>query len=240
MSRGGRVAATPYLAASAIAPIATSAGSKLTLEFAQRHTSGDRGAGRFLSSCRRREAGDRVGDDAIVIAALPPAFAAARKETRVGGHGLLLYAWSGSEPGAARLLLLCLLLRSSWLTVEAGRQIGAAGVLHRRGGRAAVAAVAGVAGRVPEEQRRIARSGQSRLLSVAPKQQRGGSAKAAASAMPGMVWAWLGRRVGRSGCLCSGVRRPRRSSRRVPMRPSRRRAGRPSSRARTRRAATAR
>ena len=28
--------------------------------------------------------------------------------------------------------------------VEVGRQIGAAGVLHRRGGRAAVAAVAGV------------------------------------------------------------------------------------------------
>ena len=34
----------------------------------------------------------------------------------------------------ARLLLLCLLLRSSWLTVEGGRQIGAAGVLYRRGG----------------------------------------------------------------------------------------------------------
>jgi hypothetical protein len=28
-----------------------------------------------------------------------------------------------------RLLLLCLLLRSSWLTVERGREIGAAGVL---------------------------------------------------------------------------------------------------------------
>jgi hypothetical protein len=35
---------------------------------------------------------DRIGDDAIVSAALPPASAAARKETRVGGHGLLLYA----------------------------------------------------------------------------------------------------------------------------------------------------
>jgi hypothetical protein len=32
----------------------------------------------------------------------------------------------------ARPLLLCLLLRSSRLTVEGGRQIGAAGVLHRR------------------------------------------------------------------------------------------------------------
>jgi hypothetical protein len=40
-----------------------------------------------------------------------------------------VYAWSGSEPGAARLLLLCLLLRSSWLTVEGDRQVGAAGVL---------------------------------------------------------------------------------------------------------------
>jgi nitrogen-specific signal transduction histidine kinase len=37
-----------------------------------------------------------------------------------------------------RLLLLCLLLRGSWLTVE-GRRHGAAGVLHRRGRRAALA-----------------------------------------------------------------------------------------------------
>jgi hypothetical protein len=35
----------------------------------------------------------------------------------------------------ARLLLLCLLLRSSWLTMEDDRQIGAAGLLHRRGER---------------------------------------------------------------------------------------------------------
>ena len=35
----------------------------------------------------------------------------------------------------ARLLLLCLLFRSSWLTVEDGRQVGAARLLHRRGGR---------------------------------------------------------------------------------------------------------
>jgi hypothetical protein len=45
----------------------------------------------------------------------------------------------------ARLLFLCLLLRSSWLTVEGGRQIGAARVLHRRGGRAAVAVSVGMA-----------------------------------------------------------------------------------------------
>ena len=32
------------------------------------------------------------GDDAMVSAALPPASAAVRKETRFGGHGLLLYA----------------------------------------------------------------------------------------------------------------------------------------------------
>jgi hypothetical protein len=37
-----------------------------------------------------------------------------------------------------RLLLLCLLLRSSWLTVERGRH-GAGGVVHRRGGGAALA-----------------------------------------------------------------------------------------------------
>jgi hypothetical protein len=51
-----------------------------------------------------------------------------------------------------RLLLLCLLLRSSWLTVEGAREIGAAGVLHRRGGRAAVAVPTGVAGGVPQQQ----------------------------------------------------------------------------------------
>jgi hypothetical protein len=66
--------------------------------------------------------------------------------------------WRGSStPDAAvrvvapRLLLLCLLLRSSWLTVESGRQIGGAGVLHRRGGRAAVAVSVGVAGGVPKQ-----------------------------------------------------------------------------------------
>ncbi len=47
-----------------------------------------------------------------------------------GGRPLLLPdARSGSGPGAARLLLLCLLLRSSWLTVVDGdRQVGAARV----------------------------------------------------------------------------------------------------------------
>ena len=54
----------------------------------------------------------------------------------------------------ARLLLLCLLLRSSWLTVEGGRHSGAATVLHRRGGRAAVAVSAGMAGGVPKPAQR--------------------------------------------------------------------------------------
>ena len=46
--------------------------------------------------------------------------------------------------------------------VEGDRHVGAVGVLHRRGGRAAVAARVGVAGGVPEEQRRMARSGSNR------------------------------------------------------------------------------
>jgi hypothetical protein len=50
----------------------------------------------------------------------------------------------------ARLLLLCLLLRSSWLTVKGDRHVGAAGVLHRQGGRAAVAVSVGVAVGVPD------------------------------------------------------------------------------------------
>jgi hypothetical protein len=45
-----------------------------------------------------------------------------------------------------------LLFRSSWLTVEGGRQVGAAKVLHRRGGRAGVAVSVGVAGGVPNQQ----------------------------------------------------------------------------------------
>jgi hypothetical protein len=56
-----------------------------------------------------------------------------------------------ARPVPARLLLLCLLLRSSWLTVEGGRQIGAARVLHRRGGRAVVAVSVDVAVGVPKE-----------------------------------------------------------------------------------------
>jgi hypothetical protein len=53
----------------------------------------------------------------------------------------------------ARLLLLCVLFRASWLTVEGDRHVGAAGAVHRRGGRAAVAVRVGVAGGVPNQQR---------------------------------------------------------------------------------------
>lgn len=52
----------------------------------------------------------------------------------------------------SRLLLLCLLLRTSWLTREGGRQISAAGLPHRRGGRAALAVSVSVAVGVPERQ----------------------------------------------------------------------------------------
>jgi hypothetical protein len=51
----------------------------------------------------------------------------------------------------ARLLLLRLLFRSSWLTV--GGQVGSARVLHRRGERAAVGVPVGVAAGVPLHQR---------------------------------------------------------------------------------------
>ena len=70
-----------------------------------------------------------------------------------------------------RLLLLCLLLRSSWPTVEGERHVGAAGVLHRQGGRAAVAVSVGVAGGVPLEQSRRLRLSTSRLPQVSPKRK---------------------------------------------------------------------
>ena len=76
-----------------------------------------------------------------------------RSGTVAGGHALAAgIAQNGRReagcwfcPNAAlravpaRLLLLCLLFRSSWLTVEAAVVRCAATVLHRRGGRAAVA-----------------------------------------------------------------------------------------------------
>jgi hypothetical protein len=84
--------------------------------------------------------------------------------TLPGRRQLVLLKTGSEEPGCwfcpkaavrampARLLLLCLLLRSSWPTVEGDRHVGAATVLHRRGGRAAVAVSVDVAGGVPNEQ----------------------------------------------------------------------------------------
>jgi hypothetical protein len=86
-----------------------------------------------------------------------------RSGTVAGGHTLAAGIAQNGQRGAgcwfcpkaavravpARLLLLCLLFRSSWLTVEGDRHVSAAGVLHRRGGRAAVAVSVGVTGGVP-------------------------------------------------------------------------------------------
>ena len=56
----------------------------------------------------------------------------------------------GSCPGdTGETAALVLAIQSSWLTVKGGRRSGAAGVLHRRGGRAVAAGLAGVARRVP-------------------------------------------------------------------------------------------
>ena len=93
------------------------------------------------------------------IASATTRASASRREFRRGGRsrGSVVTHCSSTpdaaaRPVPARLLLLCLLLRSSWLTVEGGRQIGAAGVLHSRGGRAALAVSVGVAGGVPQRQ----------------------------------------------------------------------------------------
>jgi hypothetical protein len=83
---------------------------------------------------------------------LPPSSAACGGRQASAAVDYCLTPDAAARAVPARLLPLCLLLRSSWLTVEGGRQIGAAGVLHRRGGRAAVAAVAGVAVGVPWQQ----------------------------------------------------------------------------------------
>ena len=57
---------------------------------------------------------------------------------------------SAVPPVPARLLLLCLLFRSSRRRVDGDRHVGAAGVLQRRGGRAALAVRVGVAPSVPK------------------------------------------------------------------------------------------
>ena len=97
-----------------------------------------------------------------------------------------------------RLLLLCLLLRSSWLTVEGDRHGGAAGVLHRRGGRAVVAVSVGMPGCVPYEQSRRLRLPASRLPQVARSSSlsdgSGPVAAAGASWMGKCPWARRGAR----------------------------------------------
>ena len=82
---------------------------------------------------------------------------ARQEKTSYVARAAALRLMQQSGRGRPSLLLLCLLLRSSWLTVEGGRQIGAAGLLHRRGGRAALAVSVSVAVGVPQRERVAAR-----------------------------------------------------------------------------------
>ena len=66
-----------------------------------------------------------------------------------------------------RLLLSCLQRRTSWLTVESDRRVDAAGVLHRRGGRAAVAVSVNVADGARKQRRWRVQRTRSRRLPVA-------------------------------------------------------------------------
>jgi hypothetical protein len=108
-------------------------------------------------------------------------------------------------PGAAvravppRLLLLCLLLRSSWLTVEGGRQTRAAGVLHRRGGRAAFGRV-GQRGLVASPLATlVARVPSSRVDAVVSRRPRDGSSSVV---RPIMLRVRLGRRAYSAPGIC--------------------------------------
>jgi hypothetical protein len=71
---------------------------------------------------------------------------------------------SGDADEAAALVLA---VQHFMANGEGWRQVGAARVLHRRGGRAAVAVRVGVAGGVPEQQCRVPGSRQPALLEVA-------------------------------------------------------------------------
>jgi hypothetical protein len=122
-------------------------------------------ARRPLSQCFRaaeRRSNDSAGRRNEQLVAARPLSERSIVFERCEGCWICPEAAVRAVPG--RLLLLCLLLRSSWLTAEGGREIGAAGVLHRRGGRAAVAVSVGVAGGVPEHSSRAARSDCPRLL----------------------------------------------------------------------------
>jgi hypothetical protein len=71
---------------------------------------------------------------------------------------------------------MCLLLRSSRLTVEGGRQVGAARLLHRRGGRAAAAASVSMALGVPGASVSIGRVGCSESAD-SPREARAGGGR---------------------------------------------------------------
>ena len=84
-------------------------------------------------------------------------------------------------------LLLCLLLGVSWLTVEGDLHVGAAGVLHRRGGLAAVAVSVGAARGVPARNSRslVARLSSSRVDAVVSRRRRDGSSSSIPAVWPG-------------------------------------------------------
>ena len=99
------------------------------------------GRGDHQASMRSRNTVDAM--PCVGSAAIPHAVASALLSAIGGsiplGHGRIRSALCVAasvrrqiRPMPARLLLLCLLFRSSWLTVEDGRHSGAAGVLHRR------------------------------------------------------------------------------------------------------------
>jgi hypothetical protein len=111
-----------------------------------------------------------------------------RRQRAAGRQRRLLYALCSSPAVPARLLLLCLLLSTSWLTV--GRhQVGAVGVLHRRGGRAGVAESVGAAPGVLARNSRslVARLPSSRVDAVVSRRPRDGSSSSGAAQILGAV-----------------------------------------------------
>jgi hypothetical protein len=82
-------------------------------------------------------ASDRVRGDTVVGAPWPRTSAVACKQAGIGAADYSSTPDAAVRAVPARVLLSCLLFRSSWLTAEDDRHFGAARVLHRRGGRAA-------------------------------------------------------------------------------------------------------
>ena len=97
-----------------------------------------------------------------------------------------------STPDAAvravppRLLLLCLLLRGSWLMVDGGPQIGATGMLYRRGVGAVVGVAVGVAVGVLTQ--KLLSRGHGRLDSHARMQESEGHGRRLGSAHARSAW----------------------------------------------------